>query len=114
MRELAAAGALLRVPVAVACRVLKLHRQHYYAWLAQPVTGGELEEAYLANAVFDAHREDPEAAYDEAVGVLCDVGLVRRDSGGLLVHAAAARYAPRPELIAAGPSGERSLFEEDD
>ena len=63
MRELAAAGAPIRVPVAVACRVLKLHRQHYYAWLAQPVTGGELEEAYLANAVFDAHREDPEFGY---------------------------------------------------
>ncbi len=63
MRELAAAGAPIRVPVAVACRVLKLHRQHYYAWLAQPVTGGELKEAYLANAVFDAHREDPEFGY---------------------------------------------------
>lgn len=63
MRELAAAGAPIRVPVAVACRVLELHRQHYYAWLAQPVTGGELEEAYLANAVFDAHREDPEFGY---------------------------------------------------
>jgi putative transposase len=61
--ELAATDAPIRVPVAVSCRVLKLHRQHYYAWLANPVTDAELAEAYLANAVFDAHREDPEFGY---------------------------------------------------
>ena len=60
------------------------------------------------------HRENPDAVFDEAVDVLVDAGLVRKDSNGLLVHAAAARYAPRPELLAGGPSGERSLFEEDD
>lgn len=63
MTELASPGARIRVPVAVACRVLKLHRQHYYAWLAQPVTDAEYAEAYLANAIFDAHREDPEFGY---------------------------------------------------
>ncbi|SNR96125.1 Transposase InsO and inactivated derivatives [Haloechinothrix alba] len=51
------------MPVAVACRVLKLHRQHYYAWLACPVTDAEYAEAYVANALFDAHREDPEFGY---------------------------------------------------
>jgi putative transposase len=51
------------VPVVVSCRVLKLHRQHYYAWLACPVTEAEFDEAYLANAIFDAHREDPEFGY---------------------------------------------------
>ena len=45
------------------CRVLKLARQHYYRWLAAPVTASELEEAYLANALFDAHRDDPEFGY---------------------------------------------------
>lgn len=61
-----------------------------------------------------AHRDDPEAAYAEALAVLTDAGLVRPDGTGLLVHAAAARYAPRPELVTTpGPSGERSLFEED-
>jgi uncharacterized protein (TIGR02678 family) len=59
------------------------------------------------------HRENPDAVYDEALGILSAVGLVRRDEGGVLVHAAAARYAPRPELMAAaGPAGQRSLFEE--
>jgi putative transposase len=59
VRELAADG----VPVAVACRVLKLSRQHYYRWLSQPVTGAELAAAYRANALFDAHRDDPEFGY---------------------------------------------------
>ncbi len=63
MRELAAAGAPIRVPVTVACRVLKLHRQHYYAWLECPVTDAEWIEAHLADAIFDAHREDPEFGY---------------------------------------------------
>lgn len=63
MKELAAAGALMRVPVAVSCRVLKLHRQHYYAWLARPVADAEYEKAYLADAIFDAHREDPAFGY---------------------------------------------------
>ncbi|GAB3760659.1 transposase InsO family protein [Nocardioides ginsengisegetis] len=59
VRELAADG----VPVAVTCRVLKIARQPYYRWLACPVTDAELEEAYLANALFDAHRHDPEFGY---------------------------------------------------
>jgi putative transposase len=51
------------VPVAVTCRVLKLVRQDYYRWLASPITASDLEEAYLANAFFDAHRDDPEFGY---------------------------------------------------
>ena len=59
MKELAADG----VPVAVTCRVLKLARQPYYRWLANPITDAELAEAYRANALFDAHRVDPEFGY---------------------------------------------------
>jgi len=51
------------IPVTVACRVLKLARQPYYRWLAQPVADAELEQAYRANALFDAHRDDPEFGY---------------------------------------------------
>jgi putative transposase len=61
--ELAAAGARIRVPVAVTCRVLKLHRQHYYAWLACPVTDAEWTQAHRADAIFSAHRDDPEFGY---------------------------------------------------
>ncbi len=59
VRELAVDG----VPVTVTCRVLKLCRQQYYRWLNEPVTDGQLEEAYLADAIFDAHRDDPEFGY---------------------------------------------------
>lgn len=58
VRELAAAPD--RVPVAVTCRVLNLARQPYYRWLASPVTDTERAEAYRADALFDAHRDDPE------------------------------------------------------
>jgi putative transposase len=47
----------------VTCRVLKLARQPYYRWLKNPVGERELEEAYLADAVFDAHGDDPEFGY---------------------------------------------------
>ncbi len=59
MKELAADG----IPVAVTCRVLQLARQPYYRWLAVPVTAAELVEAYRANALCDAHRDDPEFGY---------------------------------------------------
>ncbi|AXK75102.1 IS3 family transposase [Mycolicibacterium neoaurum] len=59
VKELAGDG----IPVAVTCRVLKLARQPYYRWLANPITDAELVEAYRANALFDAHRDDPEFGY---------------------------------------------------
>ncbi|MDQ0945970.1 putative transposase [Streptomyces sp. V1I1] len=59
MKELAVDG----VPVTVTCRVLKLARQPYYRWLDEPVADAALKEAYRANALFDAHREDPEFGY---------------------------------------------------
>lgn len=51
------------IPVAVSCRVLDLCRQQYYRWRDQPFTDAELDEAYLANAIFDAHVDDPEFGY---------------------------------------------------
>ncbi len=59
MSELADDG----VPVAVTMRVLKLSRQPYYRWLEHPLTTSELTEAHRANALFDAHRDDPEFGY---------------------------------------------------
>ena len=59
VRELAADG----IPVTVTCRVLKIARQPYYRWLAAPVTASELARAYRSNALFDAHRDDPEFGY---------------------------------------------------
>ncbi|WP_216843330.1 hypothetical protein [Phytoactinopolyspora alkaliphila] len=56
MTELAEAG----VPLMVTCRVLKLARQPYYRWLKDPITTSEVVQAYRANALFDAHKDDPE------------------------------------------------------
>jgi putative transposase len=57
--ELAAEG----IAVALTCRVLGLARQPYYRWLAAPVTDTDLTQGYRANALFDAHRDDPEFGY---------------------------------------------------
>lgn len=56
VRELAGDG----IPVVVSCRVLDLARQPYYRWLNSAISDGQFAEAHLANAVFDAHRDDPE------------------------------------------------------
>ena len=68
VRDLAGDG----IPVTVTCRVLRLSRAPYYRWLACPVTALEVRQAYLANALFDAHRDDPEFGHrllaDEACG----------------------------------------------
>lgn len=72
VRELAVDG----IPVTVTCRVLKIARQPYYRWLLQPVTFVELAQAYRANALFDAHKNDPEFGYRLLVEEAADVGQV--------------------------------------
>jgi len=59
VRELAVDG----IPVAVTCRVLQPARQPFYRWLADPVPASDLVPAHRANALFDAHRDDPEFGY---------------------------------------------------
>ena len=63
-----------RIPVTVTCRVLKLARQPYYRWLADPITPSEVVEAYRANALFDAHRDDPEFGHRLLADEARDVG----------------------------------------
>ena len=58
------------------CRVPKIARQPYYRWLASPVTPSELAEAYRANALFDAHRDDPEFGYRFLLDEAAEVGEV--------------------------------------
>ena len=59
VRELAVDG----IPVTVTCGVLGVARQPYYRRLACPVTDAEWVAAHRANALFDAHRDDPEFGY---------------------------------------------------
>ena len=75
MTELAADG----IPVAVTCRVLNIARQPYYRWRARPVAGTELDQAQRANALFDAHRDDPEFGYRFLADEARDAGLSMAD-----------------------------------
>ncbi|MFP5336024.1 MAG: TIGR02678 family protein [Actinomycetes bacterium] len=61
------------------------------------------------------HREDHARAKADATAVLTGAGLVRVDATGTWwLHAAAARYAARPTLSATAPSGEASLFDDEE
>jgi transposase InsO family protein len=71
VRELAVDG----IPVAVTCRVLNLSRQPYYRWLAGPVTDADWVAAHRANALFDAHRDDPEFGYRYLLDEARDAGV---------------------------------------
>lgn len=70
VRELAAAG----IPVTVTCRVLKIARQPYYRWLARPVTDADWVQAHRANALYDAHVDDPEFGYRLLADEASDAG----------------------------------------
>ncbi len=59
VRELAVDG----ISISVSLRVLKLSRAPYYRWLKQPVSDTEWREAYWANALYDAHKDDPQFGY---------------------------------------------------
>jgi putative transposase len=101
VRELAVDG----IPVTVTCRVLKIARQPYYRWLNCRVTDAEWDQAHLANAVFDAHRDDPEFGYrflaDEARLAghnVCDrtVWRICRDNGWWSVFGKKKSKASKP------------------
>ena len=59
VRDLAEAG----IPVRLTCGVLGHSTQAYYAWLKRPVSQRDLDDAYLTNALLDAHGDDPEFGY---------------------------------------------------
>ena len=108
VRELAVDG----IPVTVTCRVLKIARQPYYRWLAHPVTDAELTAAYRANALFDAHRDDPEFGYRFLVDEAREAGepMAERTAWricsrtGLVVGV---REEARPQRQEARPAGPR-------
>jgi uncharacterized protein (TIGR02678 family) len=57
-------------------------------------------------------REDPAGAVREAIGVLERFGLARGEDDLLLIHAAAARFAPLVTLVESRATGEQSLFDD--
>jgi len=72
---MAATGVPIRVPVAVACRVLGLSPQGYYKWLKNPVSRRDWDDAHLINAALDIHGDDPGYGYRFIADGLADVGI---------------------------------------
>ena len=75
VRELAATGAPIRVPVAVTCRVLKIAKQPFYRWLKAPVSTRDWDDAQLTNAAIDPHEEAPTFGYRLIADELTDLGF---------------------------------------
>lgn len=74
VREMAGPGARIRVPVAVACRVLGFSEQAYYKWVRKPVSDREAEEAELIAVLHGLHADDPEGGYRVLADDLADLG----------------------------------------
>ncbi|WP_460820438.1 IS3 family transposase [Nocardioides korecus] len=63
VREMAATRAPIRVPVAVACRVLKLSTQGYYKWLKDPISQRDWDDAHVIDALHELHADDATLGY---------------------------------------------------
>ncbi len=77
---MAATGARIRVPVAVACRVLGLTTQGYYKWLKDPVSRREWDDAHVIDALLGIHEDDPTLGYRFLTDELADVGIVASEN----------------------------------
>jgi transposase InsO family protein len=71
VRDLAAEG----FPVRLTCGVLGFSAQAYYQWIKTPVSDRDLADAYLTNALLDAHRDDPAFGYRFLADELERVGI---------------------------------------
>jgi len=77
---MAAGGAPIRVPVAVACRVLGLSTQGYYKWLTNPVSQRDWDDAHLINAALEVHGDDPGYGYRFIADELAEQGIVASEN----------------------------------
>ena len=73
---MAAPGARIRVPVAVACRVLGFTKQAYYQWVKQPLSAREIADAQIIQVLRELHEDDPEGGYRVLADDLHDLGFV--------------------------------------
>ncbi|GAA2468595.1 hypothetical protein GCM10009858_02410 [Terrabacter carboxydivorans] len=80
MAATGAPDASVRVPVAVACRVLGLTTQGYYKWLKEPVSDRDWDDAHLIEAALGVHAEDPGLGYRFIADELADLGIVASEN----------------------------------
>jgi len=69
---MAATGTRLRVPVAVACRVLGLSPQGYYKWLRSPISTRDWDDAHLIDVLYELHEDDATLGYRFLADELAD------------------------------------------
>jgi hypothetical protein len=62
--------------VRLTCGVLGFSPHAYYAWRAAPISPRDLEDAYVINALLDAHSDDPEFGYRFLAVELARAGLI--------------------------------------
>lgn len=74
---MAVAGTPIRVPVAVACRVLGLSPQGYYKWLRSPVSDRDWADAHLIDVLYDLHADDATLGYRFLTDELADEHGIR-------------------------------------
>ncbi|MDQ1306373.1 MAG: putative transposase [Actinomycetota bacterium] len=77
---MAATGAPIRVPVAVACRVLGFSTQGYYKWRNAPVSQRDFDDAHVITALQDIHRDDPTLGYRFLTDELEKVGIIASEN----------------------------------
>jgi putative transposase len=77
---MAATGARIRVPVAVACRVLGFSTQGYYKWLKDPVSQRDWDDAHAIDALLGIHEDDPTLGYRFLTDELADVGITASEN----------------------------------
>ncbi|MFW3115955.1 transposase [Mycobacterium haemophilum DSM 44634] len=80
VREMAATGARIRVPVAVACRVLGLSTQGYYRWRKAPVSQRDWDDAHTINVLHEIHQGDPTLGYRFLTDELEDLGIAASEN----------------------------------
>jgi putative transposase len=77
---MAATGARIRVPVAVACRVLGLSTQAYYKWRKEPVSQRDWDDAHAIDALWGIHEDDPTLGYRFLTDELAEVGITASEN----------------------------------
>ena len=80
VREMAAAGAPIRVPVAVACRVLGFSTQGYYKWLRDPVSQRDWDDAHVIGVLHEIHADEPTLGYRFLTDELADAGITASEN----------------------------------
>ena len=112
---MAAAGAPVRVPVAVALRVLSLSRQGYYQWLKNPVSQRDWDDAHLIDTLYGLHADDSTLGYrfltDELEtehGIIAGENRVHRLCRVARIHAS--HYRKRSKPGSTGPAPHDDLL----